>query len=215
MKSQPTRFLNTKYILVQSRTRLSPSDRQKLDHAGVKHLEYVSKNTYLCQYQDGDLEKIRQLEPVIYVDIYRTEFKIALSLKEANRDQVYEVDIVFHEGVDTKSEILRRNIVEKSHCDMKDVKFLPNTARLTIQGLYLNAVAPIDGVRHIEDVGKVVEYNDVACQILKCLTKERESKSSFTLRFGTVYGVGSRHTQLPRTATATVLTSVAPLLGAT
>ena len=50
---------------------------------------------------------------------------------------------------------------------MKDVKFLPNKARLTIQGLYLNAAASIDGVRHIEDAGKVVECNDVARQILK------------------------------------------------
>lgn len=134
---------------------------------GVKHLEYVSKNTYLCQYQAGDLEKIRQLEPVIYADIYRTEFKIEPNLKEDNRDQVFEVDIVFHEGVDAKSENLRGDIVEKSHCDVKDVEFLPNKARLTIQGLYLNAVASIDCVRHIEEVGKVVKCNDVARQILK------------------------------------------------
>ena len=153
--------------MVQSRTYLSPSDRQKLDHAGVKHLEDVSKNTYLCQYQDGDLEKIRQLEPIIYVDIYRTEFKIPLSFQKANQDQVYEIDIVFHEGVDTKSENLRRNIIEKSHCDVKDVEFLPNKARLTIQGLYLNAVTSIDGVRYIEEADKVVLCNDVARQILK------------------------------------------------
>lgn len=101
------------------------------------------------------------------MNIYRTEFKIALSLTEANRDQVYEADIVFHKGVGTKSENLRRNIVEKSHCDAKDVKFFSNKARLTIQGLYLNAVASIDGVCYIEDVGKVVECNDIARQILK------------------------------------------------
>lgn len=89
------------------------------------------------------------------MDVYRTQFKIALSLKEANRDQVYEVDIVFHAGVDTKSENLRRNILENSHCDVKDVKFPPNKARLTIQNLYLNAVASIDNVRNIEEVGKV------------------------------------------------------------
>lgn len=151
---------------MQSRTRLSLSDRQKLDHGGLKHLEYVSKNTYLCQYQDRDLEKIRQLGPVIYVDIYWMQFKIALRLKEANPDQIYEVDIVFHAGVDTKSENLRNKIVENSHRDVKDIDFLPNNARLTIQTLYLNAVASIDDVRYIEAVGKMVECNYVARQIL-------------------------------------------------
>lgn len=152
---------------MQSRTRLSLSVKQKQNHAGVKHLEYVSKNTYLCQYQDGDLEKIRQLGLIIYVDVYQTQFKIALHLKEAmNPDQIYENDIVFHAGVDTKSENLHNNIVGNSHCDVKDIDFLPNKARLTIQTLYLNAVASIDDVRYIEAVGKVVECNYVARQIL-------------------------------------------------
>lgn len=71
----------------------------------------------------------------MWIFIYRTEFKIAPNLKEANPDQVYGVDIVFNEGVDAKSENLRSNTVEKLHCDVKDVKFLPNKARLTIQGL--------------------------------------------------------------------------------
>lgn len=93
--------------------------------------------------------------------------KIALHLKEAmNPDQIYEVDIVFHASVDTKSENLRNKIVENSHCDVKDIDFLPNKARLTIQSLYLNAVASIDDVRYIEAVGKVVECNYVTRQIL-------------------------------------------------
>jgi serine protease AprX len=172
-QSKPdTKPLKTKYILVQSRARLSPSDRQELDHAGVKHLDYVSKNTYLCQYQDGDLEKIRQLEPVVYVDIYRKEFKIMPSLKKAERDeakrnQAYKVDFVFHKGVDPSSQDLQRDIKEKSHCGVGDIEFLPNKARLTVQSLYLKAVASIDDVRHVEEVGEVVEFNNVARQILK------------------------------------------------
>lgn len=69
--------------------------------------------------------------------------------------------------MDIKSENPRRNIVENSHYDVKDVKLLSKKARLTIQGLCLNAVASIDRVCHIEDVGKVVECNDIARQILK------------------------------------------------
>ena len=99
MKSQPTRFLNTKYILVQSRTCLSPSDRQKLDHAGVKHLEYVSKNTYYANIKMEICKRFVSWSLLsMWIFIYRTEFKIAPNLKEANPDQVYGVDIVFNEG---------------------------------------------------------------------------------------------------------------------
>ena len=148
--------------MVQSRTRLSPSDRQKLDHTGVKHLDYVSKNTYLCQYQDGDLGKIRQLESVVFVDSYQKKLKITPSLEEAEQDQFCKVDIVFHESVNPYSPDLQSDIMKKSHRDMGDIKFLPRKARLTIQRLYVDAVASIDDVRRIEEVGEVVMYNTVA-----------------------------------------------------
>jgi hypothetical protein len=43
-----------------------------LAEAGLALHDYVSKNTYLYGYQDDD----RQMEPVVYVDVYRLEFKI-------------------------------------------------------------------------------------------------------------------------------------------
>ena len=61
---------------------------------------------------------------------------------------------------------LKIDLAKKSHCLVEDIKFLPNKARLTIQGLYLDDVASIDDVRYIEDVCEVEEYNDVARQIL-------------------------------------------------
>jgi hypothetical protein len=152
--------------LVQCRTRLGPSDIQELGNTGLKHLNYVSKNTYLCQYQDGDLEKIRQLEPVVYVDFYWEAFKMIPSLKEAiwnkaTRNQAYEVNIIFHEGVDTNSQRLQDDIEEASGCRVGN-KFLPDMVQLIVKGLNLQAVASIDDVRHIEEVGMDVEFNDVA-----------------------------------------------------
>ncbi len=148
-------------------TRLSPSNRQALDLMGVKHLDYVSKNTYLCQYQDEDLEKIRKLEPVVFVDIYRTELKITPRLKEARRDQNYIVDVVFHDNVATDSQSLQTELKEKSHFDMEKIEFLSKKARLPIDGQYLDNVASIDDVRCMEEVGEVVAFNDVARQILQ------------------------------------------------
>ena len=153
--------------MVQSWARLSSSDRQDLEKANIKHLDYVSKNTYLCQYQDEDLEKIRKLEPVVYVDIYRTELKITPRLKEARRDQSYKVDVVFHENVATDSQSLQTKLKEKSHCDMEKIEFLSKKARLPIDGHYFDDVASIDDVRCIEEVGNVVLFNDLARQILE------------------------------------------------
>ena len=133
-----TGSLETEYILIQCWARLSPSDRQKLDDVGVKHLDYVSKNTYLCQYQDKDLKRICKLEPVVYVEIYRTELKITPSLREsieAEPDRDYKVDIEFHEGVHPYSLNLQSDIAMKSRCSV--IEFLPNKARLTIKGLFL------------------------------------------------------------------------------
>ena len=163
-----TGSLKTKYILVQSRTRLSPSDWKKLNGAGVKHLDYVSKNTYLCRYERTRLEYLHQLAPIIYVDIYRTELKVTRSLKEAEQqDQVDEVDIIFHENVDCSSLKFRESIVRKSQCNKDQIDFLNNKARLTLPRHLLEDMASIDDVRSIEDVGEVVKCNDVARQILK------------------------------------------------
>lgn len=158
--------LKTKYILVQSWADLSSSDRLILEKANIRPLDYVSRNTYLCQYEDEDLEKVRKLEPVVYVDIYRTELKIGPILKEARRGQKYKVDVVFHENVATDSQSLQTELKEKSHCDMEKINFLSIKARLLIDGLCLDDVASIDDVCCMEEVGEVVASNDVARQIL-------------------------------------------------
>lgn len=135
----------------------------------MKHLDYVSKNTYLCQYQDGNLEKIGQLDLVVYVNIYPKELKMTPTLKEAKEaepDQKHEVDIIFHVSVNTKSEELQRDVIEKSHYGETDFEFFLNKVRLPILGLNLDSVASIDDVRRIEEVGEVVEHNDVTRRIL-------------------------------------------------
>lgn len=159
--------IETKYILVQSWARLSLSDRQDLENANIRHLNYVAKNTYLCQYQDKDLKKIRKLKAVVYVNIYRMELKITPRLKEARLYQNYKVDVVFHEDVATDSQSLQTELKEKSHCDINKIEFLSKKARLPIDGQYLKDVAFIDDVRCMEEVGEVVAFNDVARQILE------------------------------------------------
>jgi serine protease AprX len=114
------------------------------------------------------------LDFVVYSGVYGQEFKVSPRLKEARDaqpDQGHEVDVIVHKDVDLKStDVLRdlqNDIKEKAQRGDSDVKFVQNKARLNIEGRYLDDVASIVDVHHIEDVAKLVLYNDVARQILE------------------------------------------------
>ncbi|KAM3472835.1 hypothetical protein MY8738_008684 [Beauveria namnaoensis] len=158
--------IGSNYILVQTRTTLSPNDRQALSNIGVEHLDYIANHTYLCRYENEDLGKVRQIEAVLYVDIYRTSFKVTPSLANANLEGPNEVDIVFHSGVDTNNQELRRLVSIKSNCPEDKIEFFEDGARLTIQGNHLDNIASIDDVQLIEEVGIAKTCNTIARQIL-------------------------------------------------
>lgn len=146
---------------------------QELKGNGATYLDYVSKNTYLCYYQNEDLSQLRQLGSIVYVCFYPTDLKTAPDLKEVDQSETIKVDIVYHNGVDPNSSDLQGDLSKRSHCESENIEFLPNKARLTTKRLHLDDVALIDDVRCIEDVGTVVAYNDVARQVL-----ELDSQSS-------------------------------------
>ena len=156
----------TDYILVQSRGRLSPSKRQKLGDAGLKHIDYVSKNTCLCHYQSADLDKVRQMEPIVHTDVYRLEFKMAPNLKEAVPDRDYKVDVIFHRGVQSDSTDFRDRILETTRSGKKYIEFFPHKVRLFILGQCMHDTAMLDDVRCIEKIGKLVSCNDQARLIM-------------------------------------------------
>lgn len=154
----------TDYILVQSQGRLTPSQKQELVNLTVDIHEYVSKNTYLCSYEKDDLDKIRQIEFVVYVDIYRLDLKISPSLKKAPPNLAQQVDVIFHKTKDPKESEFK--VTAKSHLTA-GLRFCPHKVRLTPQGKYLNDLASIDAVRCIEDVGEISLRNDHARSIIK------------------------------------------------
>jgi hypothetical protein len=100
------------------------------------------------------------------VDVYRLDFKIAPSLKGAEPDGIYEVDVIFHEGVNSNSTSLQELVTQKVGPSSENIEFVGHKARLGMQGRFFNHVALLDEVRCIEEVGEVVEYNDVARRIL-------------------------------------------------
>ncbi|KAI4864994.1 ankyrin repeat-containing domain protein [Hypoxylon rubiginosum] len=144
----------TNYVLIQTKARLSPSQWQGLKNANLVVLDYVSENTYLCGYQDVSLKEVHQLDPVVYVDIYREELKVEPGLREL--DVNVEVDVIFHNDADSGSEDLRDRIAKTSGLDLGAIEFCGYKARLTVPGPRIAQIAAIDEVHHIEQVGVTV-----------------------------------------------------------
>jgi len=173
------------YILIQTLHPLSKDMKSELTNMGVVILEYVPDDTYLCNYTGTDLDRIRSLAYVVWVNIYMQGFKVAPSLTTrpvaapAGVRNLLDiaaapastlstapkvVDVVFHANVDTQS--IRDKLAAAAHLDASDLNILPHKLRLNVQTKYLNALAGIDEVRHIEEVLPMKLHNNIARVIL-------------------------------------------------
>lgn len=162
----------TDYILIQTESRLSPSQRLELEIAGLAVHEYISKNTYLCRRNQGlGLDDISRLSSVVYTDTYRQELKLAPGLERLDTDTIVEVDILFHIDVGVGSDDLQARIAKEAKLNLGDIQFYGNKVRLSVGASYIGGIAAIDEVRHIERVGKIRPCNNVAREILGCTTQ--------------------------------------------
>ncbi|KAI1132547.1 ankyrin repeat-containing domain protein [Nemania abortiva] len=155
--------LKTKYIIVQSRAPLDLSQRRDMEKEGLAFQEYVSMNTYLCTYQDTDRVRLRELEPVVYIDVYRTQFKMfpgLAALVNNSPDSKITINIVFHNNVDSSSQDLQDRIAKTSNMDLEDIRFYSHGAQMVSQGSRLNEIVTIDEVRQIEEVYEIVPSNN-------------------------------------------------------
>ena len=144
--------------------------------------EYVSDNTYLCGYKPTDLSKIRALPFVVWANVYLQGFKVAPALRAdagvqaehilpqalppSHSRTLHRVDVVFHEDVKTNAPKLKTAIAAAAHLNPDDIELSRRKVRLTVQERYLDDLAAIDEVRHIEEVPEVKLRNNVARPIL-------------------------------------------------
>jgi hypothetical protein len=176
------------YILIQTREPLTRDQKATLAELSVKILEYVPENTYVCYYPESDLEAIRQLPFVVWANVYMRGFKVAPGLRPEEpehgvgaamlmgaplQDRSFQhpqlVDIVLHQSTDLKS--VEQQIAETAHVDPDSLKVEGgNKVRLNVYPKYLDALAQIDAVRHIEPVAERKLHNNVARTILRAGT---------------------------------------------
>src|SRR5262249_23005108 len=67
---------NTNYILIQTTAPVSAENRLALTSKSVEILEYIHENAYLCRYRETDLNLLRRLPFVSWVNTYLYLFKV-------------------------------------------------------------------------------------------------------------------------------------------
>ena len=171
------------YVLVQTAAPLTPDQRAELTRLGVVINEYVSENTYLCGYKPADLSAIRRLPYVSWANVYLRGFKIPPTLRPlappvaaahivppdqspATSRKLRQVDVVLHDDADSNSDALRTKIAAAARLSPADLKMSRHKVRLQVQERYLDDLAAIDEVRHLEEVPEVKLFNNVARSIL-------------------------------------------------
>ncbi|OGE47392.1 hypothetical protein PENARI_c046G01059 [Penicillium arizonense] len=167
------------YILVQSVEHLSNEQEDELESLGVDIQQYASKNTYLCGFKGTDLESIRRLPYVSWVNVYLDMFVIQSSLKApagtmelspfpaVPKDRISQtVDVLLHKDVDARSSSVLSEIAAAAHADPETLDAGSSKIRFNVQNQYLEGLAAIDGVKVIQPVYPARLFNNRATQIL-------------------------------------------------
>lgn len=172
------------YILIQTTQPLNRDQKNQLAELGVQILEFVPENTYICRYEPANLDAIRNLPFVEWANVYLEDFKIEPRLRTsaaANVDkanlfalgsientisrQPKRVTVVFHNNVSNNNN-LRERITAAARLNPEDVQITGNSVKLSVQPQYLEDLAKVDEVRHIEEFVPRHLFNNVAIGIL-------------------------------------------------
>ncbi|KAJ6190040.1 Peptidase S8/S53 subtilisin/kexin/sedolisin [Penicillium mononematosum] len=131
------------YILVQSVEPLSSEQEDEIEGLGVDIQQYVSKNTYLCGYKGTDLEPIRRLPYISWVNVY------------------------LRHDVDPRSARVTSEIAAAAHADPDTLDVGGSKIRINVQNQYLEGLATLDSVKSIQAVYPARLFNNRAIEILE------------------------------------------------
>ena len=165
----------TKHILIQTEGPLSSDQKADLKTSGVVIENYISENTYLCEYDPDDLATLRSKDYVNYANVYLSQLKVHPRLKapaavtasvEGPTTSKQKVDILLHEGADASLADIKAKVAEKAHIEQSEVYASSKKIRLDVDKRYLEDLATIDEVFSIEDVRTPQLLNNVARGII-------------------------------------------------
>ena len=172
----------TKYILIQTEGRLTSGQKEELRSSGVVIEQYVSEDTYLCEYDPSDLDTLRSKDYVNYANIYLQQLKVNPRVKSQTSASTSEskqtIDLTFHEGVDASSPSIKSAVSEKAHVQEGDLEVSSDKIRLTVDKQYLDDIAAIDEIRSIEDVRAPRLFNNIARGIVRAEVSVKDTPYS-------------------------------------
>ncbi len=174
---------NSDYVLVQTAAPPTEAQLEQLKKLGCVIHEYVSENTFLCTYKPKSLAKVRALKFVAWAGVYMKGFKIPPNLRQqatpaamagilphesttSTRRTLRKVDIVLHDDVDPNDTELKKKIAAAARINPEDLSMSRHKVRLNVQERYLNDLAAIDQVRHIEEAPNVKLFNSEARPVM-------------------------------------------------
>ena len=183
---------NSDYVLVQTAAPPTEAQLEQLKKLGCVIHEYVSENTFLCTYKPKSLAKVRALKFVAWAGVYMKGFKIPPNLRQqatpaamagilphelttSTRRTLRKVDIVLHDDVDPNDTELKKKIAAAARINPEDLSMSRHKVRLNVQERYLNDLAAIDQVRHIEEAPNVKLFNSEARPIIECPRRAERS----------------------------------------
>lgn len=174
---------DSNYILIQTSGPLTRAQREELAEFDVQIIEYVPTNTYLCRYAPTDLDVLRALPFVEWVNVYMHGFKIAPQLHspsvaaetanllalgepETSMSQTpRKINVVLHQGVN--AEDVRGKIARAARLDPQTLQITPSGVSLTVSPQHLADLAAIDEVRHLEEFTEAKLSNSIAIRLMR------------------------------------------------
>ncbi|AFZ01039.1 S8 family serine peptidase [Calothrix sp. PCC 6303] len=176
---------NSNYILVQTVQPLNSEQKSQLAALGAEILEFVPENTYVCRYNPENLDAVRNLAFVDWANVYLEGFKIPPQLRDSsinvNKGNLISlsnvnpklrmtrkpqaVTLVLHNNI-TLDEGLRSRIATAARLNAEELPLNTKSLRLSIQPQYLDDLAKIDEVRHIEEYVTPQLCNNVAVKVI-------------------------------------------------
>ncbi|KAJ0141736.1 Glutathione reductase [Fusarium oxysporum f. sp. albedinis] len=159
---------HTDYLILQSFSPLDDSQRERLSALGVGVQQVISGNTYFCKYDPHELQELRSLPFLNFVNPYHPDYVVEDALKAGGcrppDEERHEVYITPHDDCASPEDLraLAQSIADRLNVDVSD--FVPQTGYLRgwLKPEDLAVVAKFDKVRFISEVQEDVVFNWIA-----------------------------------------------------
>ncbi|MCB1129725.1 MAG: S8 family serine peptidase [Verrucomicrobiae bacterium] len=180
--STPSSAAETDYVLVQVTHSLNRTEKNELTKAGAEIQQYVPDDTYKCRFKPTNVDALLALPFVKTVLPYYQVFKVdpalthladrpeltafdeMLTPEGKPRDEVQEVDVIFHENVVAEEGALQVEAATAQQIRRED--WGERKVRLQVSPVAIDEIKKLDVVSKIEKVLPNDLFNNVARSIL-------------------------------------------------